>query len=398
MLVRCFLVAMLIATLSVGVWAQDETPKIGILRYGPLANMQFIEGAILDVLESYGYLSAEENASLRERTDFEGENISIIWGDAAFDLPTASLVLAAAIDQNVDALITLGTPLTQLAVSETLDMADPVPLIFAAVPAPFDIGIADAPCVKPAHVTGTSGLTSYAYVFDALKTQNPDIETIGTLFNTADSAGVYGAEEIAAEGEASGIPVASVGVTSVTDLRAATSALLDAGVEALVLPIDSVTAPGLPIIVGAANEMNLPVFFPSFSAINAGATIGAGASPFYEQGEIVGRILAAHLNGEVNLPSVAIGETGDLRLGVNLDSAAEQGVEINEAILEEAVAVIEGGRISKLAPGVLAAIARRGVIIPLEERQADDMAWLESMQCADEMIAQQQAELDAASE
>ena len=78
--------------------------------------------------------------------------------------------------------------------------------------------------------------------------------------------------------------------------------------------------------------------------------------------------------------------------------AEAQGVDISEAVMDEAIAVIESGGTTKLAPGVLAAIARRGKIIPLEQREADDKAWLASLHCTDEMIAEQQAALDAASE
>ena len=38
----------------------------------------------------------------------------------------------------------------------------------------------------------------------------------------------------------------------------------------------------------------------------------------------------------------------------------------------------------------------RGVIIPMEARQEEDMAWLASLRCTHEIIAEQQAELDAA--
>ena len=41
---------------------------------------------------------------------------------------------------------------------------------------------------------------------------------------------------------------------------------------------------------------------------------------------------------------------------------------------------------------------RLGVVIPLEQRPGEDQAWLDALHCTDEMIAEQQAELDAAGE
>lgn len=376
----------------------QDNPTIAILRIGSMASHDITEGAILDVLESYGFISAEENRILEERNNHHGAALNVIWGDAGFDIPTVNLMVENALDQDVDLLVTLSTPVTQVAVNMTADMDDPIPVLFTSVYTPYEAGIADSACIKPNHVTGSETHTSYEYVFSALLMQNPDMERIGTIFDTGSSSGAFGAEQILDIGEAHGLTVDTAGVTGFTDLRVAAESLADSGAEAIVLPIDHVTTQGLPIIVTVANENGVPVFHPSFSSIYYGATVGAGASPFYEQGVNVGRMLAAHLNGDLNTASTAINVTMGAGIGINLDSANLQGVEISDELMQEAVAVIQGGRPTRLAPAVLAAIARRGVVVPLEERLEDDMAWLESLQCTEGMIAEQQAALDAASE
>ena len=227
--------------------------------------------------------------------------------------------------------------------------------------------------------------------------QDPDIERVGVIHSISDASGRHGAQEIMESAETLGIEVHIAGVIALADLRPAANSLVDAGVGALMLPLDTITSSGLPVITEIAGEIGLPVFFPSFSAIFYGATIGAGSSPMYANGINVGRILAAHLNGDVDIARLGIGTTGELHVGVNLESAESQGVEISETVMEQAIAVIETGGRRKLAPEVLAAIARRGRIIPLEQRQADDMAWLAALHCTDEMIAEQQAALEAAS-
>ena len=375
--------------------ADDQNPKIAILRFGALPNIDITEGAILDVLESYGYISTEENRIFESRRDFEGENITIYWGDAGFDFPTVNLMLEDALDKDVDVLITNGATVTQTAVHITSEMEMPTPVLFISTP--YEGGIAaEAACVKPDHVAGVSAALSYDYAFSVLLMQDPDIERVGVIHSTGDAAGRYGAQQIMESAESLGIRVHTAGVVALADLRPAANSLVDAGVGAIMLPLDTITTGGLPVITEIANEIGLPVFYPSFSAIYFGATIGAGSSPMYANGVNLGRILTAHLNGDVDIARVGIGETGDLYIGVNLDSAAAQGVDISEAVMNEAIAVIESGGSRKLAPELLAAIARRGRIIPLEQRQADDQAWLADLHCSDEMIAEQQAALDAA--
>ncbi len=372
-----------------------DNPKIAILRFGALPNIDITEGAILDILESYGFISTEENRIFEARRDYEGEHITIYFGDAGFDFPTVNLMLEDALDKEVDVLVTHGSTVTQTAVLLTSEMDMPTPVLFVSTP--YDGGIAaEAPCVKPDHVAGVSAALSYDYAFSVLLMQDPDIERVGVIHSISDSAGLYGAQQIMESAESLGIEIHTSGVVSLSDLRPAANSLVDAGVGAILLPFDSITANGLPVITEIANEIGLPVFFPSFSAIYYGATIGAGSSPMYENGVNLGRILTAHLNGDAELARLGIGTTGELLIGVNLDSAEAQGVDISEAVMNEAIAVIESGGTTRLDPGVLAAIARRGRIIPLEQRQAEDQAWLASLHCTDEMIAEQQAALDAA--
>ena len=374
--------------------AQDN-PTIAILRFGTLPNIDITEGAILDVLESYGFISTEENRIFEARRDHEGENITIYWGDAGFDFPTVNLMLEDALDKEVDVLITSGATVTQTAVHITSEMDMPTPVIFVSTP--YEGGIAaEAACVKPDHVAGVSASLSYDYAFSVLLMQDPDIERVGVIHSTSDASGRHGAQQIMESAESLGIELHTAGVVALADLRPAANSLVDAGVGAIMLPLDTITSSGLPIITEIASEIGLPVFFPSFSAIFYGATIGAGSSPMYTNGINAGRILTADLNGDVDIARLGIGTTGELLVGVNLESAEAQGVEISEAVMDEAIAVIESGGRRTLAPEVLAAIARRGRIIPLEQRQADDQAWLASLHCTDEMIAEQQAELDAA--
>ena len=396
MLRKCLLILFVMTLLlTPAAMAQDDNPAIAILRFGPLPNNDITEGAILDVLESYGFISTEENRIFEARRDYEAERITIHWGDAGFDFPTLNLMLEDALDKEVDVLITQGATVTQTAIQITSQMDMPTPVIFVSTP--YEGGIAaEASCVKPDHVAGVSASLSYDYAFSVLLMQDPDIERVGVIHSTSDASGRHGAQQIMESAERLGIDVQTAGVIALADLRPAANSLVDNGVGALMLPLDTITSSGLPVITEIASEIGLPVYFPSFSAIFYGATIGAGSSPMYTNGINAGRILTAHLNGAVDIARLGIGTTGELLVGVNLESAEAQGVEISEAVMDEAVAVIESGGRRTLAPGVLAAIARRGRIIPLEQRQAEDQAWLDSLHCTDEMIAEQQAALDAA--
>ena len=172
---------------------------------------------------------------------------------------------------------------------------------------------------------------------------------------------------------------------------------MNKGAEAIILPVDPLISAGIPIIAQAAIENELPLFYSSPGDVIFGATVGGGALLYYEEGAHAGLLLAAYLNGDIDLASTGIHLASNMFVGVNLDMAKLQGVEIAEDLLKQAIILIQDGELS-VSGAAARQMALAGSVVPLEERQADDMALLESLQCTPEMIAEQQAELDAASE
>lgn len=80
-----------------------------------------------------------------------------------------------------------------------------------------------------------------------------------------------------------------------------------------------------------------------------------------------------------------------MSVAVSQDAAKLQDFEISQSLQERAEGLVENRQLrsSELA---MKAFAKHGVIPPLEEQLAADQAFLESPQCAPEMIAEQRAE------
>ena len=69
--------------------------------------------------------------------------------------------------------------------------------------------------------------------------------------------------------------------------------------------------------------------------------ISLGAIQYYTRGEVLGLILAAHLNGEIDIARTRIYIQSDIGLSVNLDAAKVQGIEIAPQVMAQAVEAIE---------------------------------------------------------
>ena len=395
---RKILLAILIVALLLplaAVQAGDEHPTVAILSFGELPTNAVTEGAVLDVLESYGYVSADERAALGEGADLDGEHLHIVRSSANFDLPTANLMVQQALDETPDALVTLSATVTQLAINATSDLEDPPVILFTSVFNPFEAGIAESFCIKPDHVTGALSTTPYEDLMDLMLTHYPEIKTVGTIYDSSQPSGLVGAQDIARIAEFWDVTVESAAITGVNELLVAAESLIDSGVEAFVMPLDLVMdAVGLPILVSLGNEYGIPVFHPALFSVEAGTAISAGFYSYYAQGENIGRILAAYLNGELDVAFTPILEQSSEAIGVNLDAAFAQGIEIAQDILDRADVVVADGETT--INETVSIEMRMSDVVSLEDRMPGDQGFLEflkSQGCSEERIAAEQAAL-----
>ncbi len=392
------LIGLLIAALLIAAPAlagDDGKPTIAILRYGGTPLTALAEKGILDMFEAYGLVNAEERAILDEAEDLEGQRINVIYGDAGFDIPAANIMVEDALDRGAHTLLTLSTPVSQIAANATRELDDPPALIFAIVTTPYFAGIADAPCVKDSHIAGTQTDVPYDDFVPLLKVQDPDMKLIGTIVNMAETNSVFGAERITELAEELGMRVEVAPVVSFADLQLATDGLISKGVEAIVLPASYTTSIGLPSIVDAAAEYGrIPVFSIVAQHVYRGATVGADFYSLYREGVIAARMLISHLNGDIDISRLSVNLKPGFTVAINLDAAAEADVEISDALLAMADWTIKDGQSTE---GVTPELPEHGIELPemtLEERRASDLAFLAELYCTDGMIAEQKRQLE----
>lgn len=377
-MLRKLMLFMLIGVLagfgSIATAQEDDVPTVAIIRFGPLQPFELSEKGTLDVLEANGFV--------------DGENINIIFGDAAFDFPTANQLVEDAIDEGADVIIAITTPVAQAAVNATLEMENPPVVLFNTVTDPYIAGLASASCIKPDHVWGSQALAPYADVVDLLFELNPDIQTVGYMYNNAEANSVASTEIVTALAEEAGLTLEIQTVNETAEVGIAAEALVERGVEAFLLPTDSTVSDGLPALLQVSEEVGIPIVHSDSGQVYGGATIAEGLS-YYQEGIDTAQILIAYLNGELDIATTRIAVQAGTQLAINLDSAALQGVEIPEALIERAAYVIEGGESSEVPPE-----------LDMSEGDMADAAaaYLESLACTPELIEEQQAELDAMSD
>ena len=387
--------ALLALMASPALQAQEaEKPVIAMMNFGYSAGQTLATKGAFDVLQAYGYFNEEERAVLDAGEDLMGENITIFWRNAGSDTPTANIMVEDAIDRGVDAMLIVTTQVTQIAVNATSGLDDPPAIMFSLVGSPYFAGIADAPCIKPSHVGGSQYHLPYAKAVGVIPLWNPDVKTIGVIVAPGEPISVSGARSLTRAAEDLGLTVEVANVVTLSDLNLATEALVNRGVEALINPISSIILSGTTLLQGLTAEYGIPLFgiFP-YHVYN-GATVAAGFNNVYGEGVIQSQMLVAHLNGDMDISQVSINQTKSFGIAINLDSAKAQGVEIPADLLAMADFVIEDGVSSSGATVELPEVATTLPEMSVEDRRAADLAFLETLRCTDEIIAEQRAELE----
>ena len=395
MIQRLLLIIAVLALIAVPAMAQeDEKPTIAMMNFGYSAGQTLATKGAFDVLQAYGYFNEEERAVLDNGEDLVGENMNVLWRNAGSDTPTANLMVEDALDRGVDAMLIVTTQVTQIAVNATRELEDAPAIMFSLVGSPYFAGIADAPCIKPSHVGGSQYHLPYAESVAVMQLWNPDIQVIGMIVAPGEPISVSGARSLQRAAEDLGLTVEIATVVTLSDLNLATEALVNRGVEALINPISSIILSGTSLLQTLTAEYGIPLFgiFP-YHVYN-GATVAAGFNNVYGEGVIQGRMLVAHLNGDIDISEISINRTEDFGIAINLDSAEEQGVEIPDELLAMADFVIEDGVSSAGATRELPEVVTTLPDMSVEERRVADLAFLETLRCTPEMIAEQRAEIE----
>ena len=372
----------------------DDVPTLGFLSFGRSPAFALTEKAVLDVLEVYGYISADERQAIQGGSDLQGQNINILYRDAGFDMATANLMVEDALDEGADVLLTISTQVGMIAAGALQEMEDPPVLIFAIVSVPYSVGIAQNSCLKPPNVTGTQMDIDFAQFEQVRLAQSPDSQSLGLILNPDDPAGEYTHEVLTDYAAAIGFELEVASAISAADHALAADALLDKGVDAIVMPPRTGSSSGFLAVVETA--YGVPVFSVLVTDVFIGGAIGTGFQGWYHEGAVAARMLVGHLRGELDIARTAINLTPGFTVAVNLDAAEAHGVDIRPELLELADFVIEAGEGAGTEleiPGVNTFLEE----MPLEERIAADQAFLAELHCTDEMIAEQQAALVAAS-
>jgi len=242
-----------------------------------------------------------------------------------------SPTVRAAIRQKPDLLVSIGTQISQSALSLEAELTLP-PIIFTAVTRPADVLPADelsAPRrMNITGITDTPKDLGDATVALARKLK-PGLQRIGVLFTPSEANSVSSMESIRDAAKNVGIEI--VTATTESGPSATTSALLAQKVDIILIPKDKIGTGNVPTIVETALrqaregkiKQAIPVIAMDSGSVEnpENGAVAAASAPYYDIGRDTGKVARRILGGEA-ANTIPITGPEKSRTYVNLTSAS----------------------------------------------------------------------------
>jgi putative ABC transport system substrate-binding protein len=272
-----------------------------------------------------GFLSALEEADL-----LDDVNIRMLIRNGMGSIPEVQRIAQEFVSSKVDMIVPLSTPCLQAA----LHASSEIPIVFSSIANPF---LAGAGRSVDDHLSNVTGISSKGPIKESLafiKHILPGTKRIGTLWTPSELNSNYYLD-LAREGaKEMGLEIIAVAVHNKSEVLLAAQVLVNKKIDVIYQISDNTINASFEAVSRVADENAVPLFGGALFSTNLGACAAMGWD-FFEMGHRAGQMAIRIKNGE-NPAGIPIQYMSKVKLHLNLNAAAKQGVEFSEEVLKQA--------------------------------------------------------------
>ena len=300
------------------VWAQ--TKSVSILGTERSAGAEAMRDGLIDALKAVGFV--------------EGRNLKMVIETVVDDEQRLSQQALNLVLVRLDVLVALSIPAAQALMRHTKQM----PIVFVGVTDPVQAELVPGWSASGTNVTGVSDLLPMARRAQLIRQFVPQARRIGVVYNPADAASVVVIREFQEQLTKAGMLMVEVAALRALDVSAAARSLIGR-VDVIHTFWDSHTQAAYPGLVRVANDAKIALLAADTASVQAGA-LAALVLPEREVGAAAGRQVIRILRG-AKPGAIAPEVISRPQVQINLVAAKKQGVNVPEALLKTAVAVVK---------------------------------------------------------
>lgn len=253
-------------------------------------------------------------------------DIKIIWRSVQGNMTTATQLSQNFVAQQVDALVTLGTTPTQIAVKVTQDTK--IPVFFASVTDPDSAGLVG-------KSTGISNFVDVDQQLDSIKRILPSLKTLGLIYNPGEANSEKLLELTRKACRQLNITLHCATALKTTDVVMAAKKLVDK-VDAIFVNNDNTALAAFPSIIQIADAAKIPVFASDADLIQSGALAVLGPDQ-YKIGVQTAAIINQVLENNVKVKDIPIGYSDSVDLYINKEKAKFLGIPFSDDALNKRI-------------------------------------------------------------
>ena len=249
-----------------------QTFKVGIVNYVDHASLNQIVESVESRLDELG---AEKGVTF-DYADY--------YANAQADQTNLNQIGADLVADGVDVIVAVATPTaaTMLAAVEDTD----IPVVYSAVTDPAAAGFDTEP-----NITGTSDALNTDAIMNLILAVNPDIDTIGLLYDLSQDASTQAIADAKAFCDSKSIKYIEKNGTTTAEVQMAAEALIAAGVKAVFTPTDNTVMTAELSIYETFTEAGVQHYTGADSFALNGAFVGYGVD-YVQLGEATADMVA----------------------------------------------------------------------------------------------------------
>ena len=284
-----------------------QTFKVGIVNYVDHASLNQIVASVEERLDEVG----KEKGVTFDYADY--------YANAQADQTNLNQIGADLVADGVDVIVAVATPTaaTMLAAVEDTD----IPVVYSAVTDPAAAGFDTEP-----NITGTSDALNTDAIMNLILAVNPDIDTIGLLYDLSQDASTQAIADAKAFCDSKGIKYIEKNGTTTAEVQMAAEALIAAGVKAVFTPTDNTIMTAELSIYETFTEAGVQHYTGADSFALNGAFVGYGVD-YVQLGEATADMVAEILCDGKSAAEMPYQTFDNGIVTINTETAAALGFE-----------------------------------------------------------------------
>lgn len=254
---------------------------------------------------------------LKDAAEEKGFNVEIKEFNGQNETSTLTAIGDKIVSGKYDAVIPIATLGAQVMQSKLKDTDTPI--IFAAISDPVTAGLVKSLDKPGANITGTSDMLDADSVLDMIFKQQPDVKTVGLLYNKSEDSSKVPIEQAKKYLDKKGVKVIEKTGTNADEIKAAAESLAES-VDAVFTPTDNTVAASELTVAKILTKNGVPHYTGADSFVRNGAFATRGVD-YDDLGKVTGQMCADALTGADPATTPVHVMNGDI-ITVNTDTAS----------------------------------------------------------------------------